>query len=46
MRLLSGRIRHAHMEWDEEDVAELCGFPWPAWERIMRDEAAGAGDGW
>ena len=42
--LLDERIRHAHRDWDEENIAELCGYPYPAWERILRDEASGAGD--
>ena len=41
--LLDERIRHAHRDWEDEDIAELCGFPFEAWERIMSDEASGAG---
>ena len=43
--LLDERIRHAHRDWGDEEIAELCGFPWPAWERIIGDEAAGAAYG-
>ena len=39
--LLDERIRHAHRDWGDEEIAELCGFPYLAWERIMRDEASG-----
>ena len=41
--LLDERIRHAHRDWGDEEIAELCGFPYPEWERLLGDEAAGAG---
>ena len=41
--LLDERIRHAHRDWGDEEIAELCGFPHPVWERLLGDEAAGAG---
>ena len=44
--LLDERIRHAHRDWEDEDIAELCGFSFPAWEMILRDEASGASGRW
>ena len=40
--LLDERIRHAHRNLGEEEIAELCGFPYPVWERIVGDHVANA----
>lgn len=41
---LHDKIRHAHTDWSNEQIAESYGYPYSAWKRIAKDKVADNGN--